>query len=192
MTRCAITNRKIVSSEEQPARQALLDLTRRWAQAGIDYLQLREKDLEAAEMVSLARRILAELSGSRTRLLINGRLDVALAAGAHGVHLTSREGELTPAHVRSIFPEAIVSVSCHTLDDVCRSLDADFLLFGPVFEKSVAGEHVTEGTGLELLREACLTAGHVPVLALGGITAANTNACLEAGAAGIAGIRLFL
>jgi thiamine-phosphate pyrophosphorylase len=94
--------------------------------------------------------------------------------------------------VRSIFPEAIVSVSCHTLDDVRRSLDADFLLFSPVFEKSVAGEHVTEGTGLELLREACLAAGRVPVLALGGITAENTNTCLEAGAAGIAGIRLFL
>ena len=192
MTRCAITNRKIVSSEEYASRQALLNLARRWANSGIDYLQLREKDLEAAEMISLARRILAELTGSRTRLLINGRLDVALAAGAHGVHLTSGEGELTPAHVRSIFPEAIVSVACHTLDDVRRSFDADFLLFGPVFEKSVAGEHVTQGTGLELLREACLTAGHVPVLALGGITTANTNACLEVGAAGIAGIRLFL
>ncbi|QEE27394.1 thiamine phosphate synthase [Terriglobus albidus] len=192
MTRCAITNRKIVSSEEQAARLALLDLARRCAQTGIDYLQLREKDLGAAEMVSLARRILTELSGSQTRLLINGRLDVALAAGAHGVHLTSREGELTPAQVRSIFPEAIVSVSCHTLDDIWRSLDADFLLFGPVFEKSVAGERISKGSGLELLREACLTAGHVPVLALGGITAENTSACLEAGAAGIAGIRLFL
>ncbi|MGO4211415.1 thiamine phosphate synthase [Terriglobus sp. 2YAB30_2] len=192
MTRCAITNRKIVSSEEQAARLALLDLACRWANSGIDYLQLREKDLEAAEMVSLARQMLAELSGSRTRLLINGRLDVALAAGAHGVHLTSREGELTPAQVRSIFPEAIISVSCHTPDDVCRSLDADFLLFGPVFEKSVLGERVAEGSGIELLRQACLAAGQIPVLALGGITAANTKACLEAGAAGIAGIRLFL
>ena len=192
MTRCAITNRKIVSSEEQAARQALLDLARGWARVGIDYLQLREKDLEAAEMVSLARRILAELSGSRTRLLINGRLDVALAAGAHGVHLTSREGELTPAQVRSIFPEAIVSVSCHTLEDVRRCLDADFLLFGPVFEKSVGGQRIAEGSGLELLHQACLAAGRIPVLALGGITAENTGACLEAGASGIAGIRLFL
>ncbi|WP_263417093.1 thiamine phosphate synthase [Terriglobus albidus] len=192
MTRCAITNRKIVSSEEQAARRALLDLARWWAHAGIDYLQLREKDLEAAEMVSLARRILTELAGSRTKLLINGRLDVALATGAHGVHLTSREGELTPAQVRSIFPEAIVSVSCHTIDDVRHSLDADFLLFGPVFEKSVTGERVAEGSGLELLHQACLAAGQVPVLALGGITADNTNACLEAGASGIAGIRLFL
>jgi thiamine-phosphate pyrophosphorylase len=192
MTRCAITNRKIVSREEQAARQALLGLARLWANSGIDYLQLREKDLEAAEMVSLARRMLAELAGSRTKLLINGRLDVAIAAGAHGVHLTSREDELTPAQVRSIFPEAIVSVSCHTLADIRRSLDADFLLFGPVFEKSVIGERVSEGSGLELLREACRTAGPVPVLALGGITAENTSACLEAGAAGIAGIRLFL
>ncbi len=143
-------------------------------------------------MVSLARRILTELAGSRTKLLINGRLDVALATGAHGVHLTSREGELTPAQVRSIFPEAIVSVSCHTIDDVRHSLDADFLLFGPVFEKSVTGERVAEGSGLELLHQACLAAGQVPVLALGGITADNTNACLEAGASGIAGIRLFL
>jgi len=192
MTRCAITNRKIVSPEEQAAQQALLDLVRRWANSGIDYLQLREKDLEAAEMISLTRRMLAELAGSRTKLLINGRLDVAIAAGAHGVHLTSREGELTPAQVRSIFPEAIVSVSCHTLDDVRRSLDADFLLFGPVFEKSVIGERVADGSGLELLHQACLAAGKVPVLALGGVTAENSNACLDAGAAGIAGIRLFL
>lgn len=192
MTRCAITNRKIVSREEHAARQALLGLARRWANSGIDYLQLREKDLEAAEMVSLARRMLAELAGSRTKLLINGRLDVAIAAAAHGVHLTSREGELTPAQVRSIFPEAIVSISCHTLEDVRRSSEADFLLFGPVFEKSVTGEHIAKGSGLELLHQACLAARQVPVLALGGITAANTSACLEAGAAGIAGIRLFL
>ena len=192
MTRCAITNRKIVSREEQASRQALLNLARRWANSGIDYLQLREKDLEAAEMVLLARRMLAQLAGSRTKLLINGRPDVALAAGAHGVHLTSREDELTPAQVRSIFPEAIISVSCHTLDDIRRSLDADFLLFGPVFEKSIAGERVAEGSGLELLHQACLAAGPIPVLALGGVTAENTNACLEAGAAGIAGIRLFL
>jgi len=153
---------------------------------------LREKDLEAAEMVSLARRMLVQLAGSQTRLLINGRPDVAIAAGAHGVHLTSRQGELTPVQVRSIFPQAVISVSCHTLDDVQRSLDADFLLFGPVFEKCVAGERITEGSGLELLRQACIAAGPVPVLALGGITAETTNACLEAGASGIAGIRLFL
>ncbi|WP_263410585.1 thiamine phosphate synthase [Terriglobus tenax] len=192
MTLYAITHRKIVSQHEKASREALVALAHRCAETGVDYLQLREKDLEAAEQVSLARQLHSVLVGSRTKLLINSRLDVATAVAADGVHLTSHPGELTPFQVRKVLPHAIVSVSCHTLEDISRATGADLVLFGPVFEKSVTGEHIAAGTGLDLLHEACLAAGETPVLALGGVTPENTAACLQAGAKGIAGIRLFL
>lgn len=192
MLRYAITHRKIVSVQEQEARHALMAQAKRCAASGIDYLQLREKDLAPSELVSLAREIRTAIAGSQTKLLMNSRLDVALAAGADGLHLTSAPGELTPSQARKVLPLATISVSCHTLEDVRRSSGADLILFGPVFEKSVLGEQVAPGTGLDLLRQACLAAGSTPVLALGGVTAENSQACLQAGAAGIAAIRLFL
>ncbi len=136
--------------------------------------------------------------GGKTKLLVNGRADVAVAAGADGVHLTSRPGELTAEQVRRVFAAAgrgapLVSASCHTLEDVRRAVDGgvDLVLSGPVFEKRVAGEVVVAGVGLEALREACTAAAGKPVLALGGVTWENAALCLEAGAAGVAGIRLF-
>ena len=173
----------------------------RWATDGIDFIQLREKTVNAAALTALARSILEEIAavpGSRTRLLINGRPDVAVAAGADGVHLTSHPDELTPEEVRRIFGqgasrEPVISVSCHTLDEVRRAHDAgvDLILFGPVYEKRIASQHITDGSGLKALEAACLAASTTPVLALGGITLENTAACLSAGAAGIAAIRLF-
>jgi len=143
-------------------------------------------------------QILRANRASQTKLLINSRVDVAIAAEADGVHLTSRPGELTPAQVRSVFahagrPAPLVSVSCHTLDEVKRAKEnrADYILFGPVFEKQVGGEPVKGGVGIDLLRSACELARPMPVLALGGVTEENTALCLEAGAAGIAAIRLF-
>jgi thiamine-phosphate pyrophosphorylase len=156
----------------------------------------------------------------RPRLLINSRADVALAVRADGVHLTSAPGELTPAQVRALYasagePPPIVSLSCHTVVEVvaargshsdaglCFALDPatapDLILFGPVFEKRIADHSapkssdqlISSGSGLELLRQACAAASPVPVLALGGITEENTSACLAAGAAGIAAIRMF-
>jgi thiamine-phosphate pyrophosphorylase len=156
----------------------------------------------------------------RPRLLINSRADVALAVRADGVHLTSAPGELTPAQIRALYasaglPRPIVSLSCHTLAEVVAAritnpargsnhqpdpaAAPDLILFGPVFEKRIterssptsAGQLITEGSGLELLRQACAAASPVPVLALGGITEENTSACLAAGAAGIAAIRMF-
>jgi thiamine-phosphate pyrophosphorylase len=90
-------------------------------------------------------------------------------------------------------PAPIVSVSCHTPSDIARARHnaADFILFGPVFEKCVNGELVAGGVGFEALTLACAIAQQVPVLALGGITHENSAACLAAGAAGVAGIRLF-
>jgi thiamine-phosphate pyrophosphorylase len=173
----------------------------RWAKDGIDYIQLREKKMNAGELTVLARRVLEEVAavpGAKTRLLLNGRADVAIAAGAAGVHLTSHPDELTPVQVRSVFTvstgrEPVISVSCHTLDEVQRAHDArvDLILFGPVFEKRIARQLIRDGSGLEALTDACRAAAGTPVLALGGITLENTPACLDAGAAGIAAIRLF-
>jgi thiamine-phosphate pyrophosphorylase len=185
MIRCAIAD-----SAARPEDAA------RWSTQRLDYVQLRDKRLPAGELVTLARTLLPHLGA--TQLLINGRPDVALASGAAGVHLTSAPGELTPAQVREVFSLAqaappILSVSCHTLDEVRRAHQAavDLILFGPVFEKRVARQLIRDGSGLALLREACQAAASTPVLALGGITEDNTADCLEAGAAGIAAIRLF-
>ena len=108
--------------------------------------------MNAAELIGLARTILAEIAavpGAKTRLLINGRADVALAAGADGVHLTSHPDELTPEEVRRIFAhstfrEPVISVSCHRFDEVKQAHEsgADLILFGPVFEKRVAKQHI--------------------------------------------------
>jgi len=180
--------------------KALLESTRRWASEGLDYIQLREKHLSAGELADTARAMLAILRqhGPSTKLLLNTRADIAAAAAADGVHLTSHPAELTPAQVRQIFtragrPAPILSISCHTLADIERATAAgvDLILFGPVFEKRIHGELVVPGVGLETLRQACQAAANTPVLALGGVTAHTTSACLEAGAAGVAGIRLF-
>ena len=217
MLRYAITDRARFKGDE-PARQAaLLVQAERLAAAGIDFLQLRENDLPVGTLASLARRLLATLRTNPAhpapKLIINSRADVSLATRADGVHLTSAPGQLTPAQVRALYdaaslPEPIVSLSCHTLDEVVRAASSattdrpTFILFGPVFEKvvaesrsnqkSIANKKIAAGTGLDLLRAACLAAAPIPVLALGGITRANAAATLAAGAAGIAAIRLFL
>ena len=190
MLKCAITSGEGWS---------VMEHVRRWSHEGVQYVQLREKQMEAGELVKLAVAMVAVLRESgKTKLLVNGRPDVAVAAGADGVHLTAAEGELTAEHVREVFGVAragrpLISVSCHTLEEVRRAVndEADFLLFGPVFEKRVGGEIVSEGVGLEALRAACEVAGAMPVLALGGIDEENVAVCLDAGAAGVAGIRLF-
>jgi thiamine-phosphate pyrophosphorylase len=137
------------------------------------------------------------LYSSTTKLLINFRPDIALATGAHGVHLTSGSGELTAAQVRAFYalangPAPVITVSCHTLDEVRRAREeCDAILFGPVFEKRIFGQPNIPGQGLLQLCAACTDAAPTPVYALGGVTLANALSCLEAGAAGIAGIRLF-
>jgi thiamine-phosphate pyrophosphorylase len=178
---------------------AAIERAHRWAREGVQFVQLREKQLGAGELVKLATALRAALrEAGETKLLVNGRVDVAVAAGADGVHLTSRAGELTPEQVRQVFRATgaalpVVSVSCHTLDEVQRAVadGVDLILFGPVFEKRVAGAVVAEGVGLETLREACAAAAGTPVLALGGVTWANAELCIETGAAGVAAIRLF-
>lgn len=197
MRRYAITDRSLFGPPDDGQLSALVHQTVLWAAEGIDYIQLREKDLPPAVLVRVARQILEALRDSPARLLINSRLDIAVATGVHGVHLTSAPGELTPAQVREVYADAglrrpIVSVSCHELAEVEKIRDeVDLILFAPVFQKAVGGEVVTPGVGVEGLRSACAAAGSTPVYALGGVSWENAAACLEAGAAGVAGIRLF-
>jgi thiamine-phosphate pyrophosphorylase len=209
MLRYAITTRSRTTVEESSQEDELLRQARGLAEKGVDFVQLREKDLEAGALASLARKLLAILrsNANAPKLLINSRADVAVAVGADGVHLTSATGSLTPADVRRLYasaglPEPIVSVSCHTLSDIrpAREAAVTLILFGPVFEKVVstteaegpAEAFVSDGIGLNLLQLACATASPTPVLALGGITEENTAATVAAGAAGIAAIRMFL
>jgi thiamine-phosphate pyrophosphorylase len=197
MVRYAITDG---SAGTPQASARLLENARRWAAAGIDFIQLRERTLDAGALLELATALVSALreAGAATKLLVNGRPDIAIAAGADGVHLTARPGELSPAQVRRVFAatgaiEPVVSVSCHTLAQVKRAAaaGADLILFGPVFEKRVDGAVVVEGVGLGALAEACRAAGEVQLLALGGISGENASKCTSVGAAGVAGIRLF-
>jgi thiamine-phosphate pyrophosphorylase len=170
----------------------LLDRIAAAAHAGVDSIQLREKDLSGRELESLARGAMQRIraAGSRTKLLINSRSDVAIAAGADGVHLPA--SDISPTDARRIFTAVgftrpTIAVSCHTQDEVRRAHEegADFVVFGPVFQKS--GK---PGVGFEALQDACAGVP-IPVLALGGVDAKNARACLEHGAKGVAGIRLF-
>jgi thiamine-phosphate pyrophosphorylase len=200
MIRYAITERSQLSGTETTRRIALFALAKQWAQQRIEYIQLREKDLSAAELEQLACAITATIRATKstTRLLINSRADVALATGAHGVHLTAAPGQPFPCQIRTLFvragqPAPVVSISCHTLEEVIRAREeeADLILFGPVFGKAIAGAEVTPAAGLGALQAACEAAGEIPVLALGGVTEERVQSCLQAGAQGIAGIRLF-
>ena len=197
----AITDRRLYGADEAARRKRLLELTAAWATQNVAFIQLREKDLPVSRQVELARAMLRQLGAGRTtRLLINGRPDVALASGADGVHLPSAPDALTPQEVRAIFaavgcPQVpYVSVSCHTLQEVAeaRCHHADGILFAPVFEKRIDAQETVPGVGLQNLAEACRAAAPVPVFALGGVTATNARQCIAAGAAGIAGIRLML
>jgi thiamine-phosphate pyrophosphorylase len=212
-----ITDRAAFRGDEQTRRLRLLDKIAEATSHGVDYIQLREKDLAARDMESLARdamRIILKLRAEnrelRTALLINSRTDIALATAADGVHLPANDvspqavrtawcgscGTGTPfdklrvGPAREISPqEPVIAVSCHSPQEVTQaaSNQASFAVFAPVFEKKDAPG--TSAAGLEALRQACRA--RIPVLALGGVTLQNTESCLEAGAAGIAAIRLF-
>jgi|HubBroStandDraft_1064217.scaffolds.fasta_scaffold96568_2 thiamine-phosphate pyrophosphorylase len=216
-----ITDRNQLRGDEARRRRALLAKVAEAARAGVDYIQLREKDLGARDLEALAREVAAVVreNSTATRLLINSRTDVALAAGADGVHL--RADDIAPTEVRrmlgsppgqepaSVFsgsgtPQShalpnnisltapkqfLVAVSCHSAEDVISAESglADFAVCAPVFEKNNASG--TQPIGAAVLQQACRA--NIPVLALGGVTLENAASCLHAGAAGIAGIRIF-
>lgn len=187
-----ITDRAQFPGTESQRRERLLTKISEAALAGVDYIQLREKDLSGRALESLAGQAAQIIRDSRssTPLLINSRTDIALAAKAHGVHLTSND--ISPLDVKKVWRETrlsdpIIAVSCHNEAEAIAAerASADFVVFGPVFEKRGA----TETTGIDQLQQVCRH--RIPVLALGGVTAENAHHCIAAGARGIAGIRLF-
>ncbi|MGB8730944.1 MAG: thiamine phosphate synthase [Candidatus Sulfotelmatobacter sp.] len=202
-----ITDRTAFPGDERARRLRLLDKIAEAASAGVNYIQLREKDLSIRDLESLAReavRIIHQLrTGNReprTDLLINSRTDVALATAATGVHLPAND--VPPEEIRKIWKCAAgaparevspenprISISCHSPEEVTQAaaIGANLALFAPVFEKKDGTG--TSPKGLDALRQACRA--KIPVLALGGITLQNAQSCLREGAAGIAAIRLF-
>jgi thiamine-phosphate pyrophosphorylase len=149
-----------------------------------DFLQLRAKDLAASELLRRARWLRQNFGGA---LLINDRLDIALASGASGVHLPA--SRLAPARIKKVFdPFWIIGVSCHSIEEVARAAGegADYVFLSPIFEKPGYAPPL----GLDALSVAAKLVS-IPVIALGGVTPANEAACLEAGAKGIAGISYF-
>lgn len=201
-----ITDRTAFPGNECERRSRLLEKIAEAARAGVDYIQLREKELTTRELESLAAEALRVVhqqttghSPLATALLINSCTDVALAAGADGVHL--RSDDVSPEEVREVFRRAgaparqilpqdpLIAISCHAPAEVAQAASSKvtFAVFAPVFEKKDSPE--ARPAGLVQLRQACQE--NIPVLALGGITLANAHLCLEAGASGVAAIRLF-
>ncbi len=221
-----ITDRTAFGTDEPTRRERLLEKIAEAARAGVDCIQLREKTLPTRELELLAQeavRVVYEANklatGNRqlaTALLINSRTDVALAAGADGVHLRSddvpphevgtiwskshvgtaargcpavRSAAAVEAAVIASFRSPLIAVSCHSPEEVqaAAGAGATFAVFAPVFEKKDSPG--ATAAGLAQLEQACRAS--IPVLALGGINLENAHACLKAGAAGIAAIRLF-
>jgi len=199
-----ITDRSQFGGDEASRRKRLLEKIAEAAKCGVDFIQLREKDLSTHELELLARdamRVVRENSQPfgngrpATRVLINSRTDVAISCEADGVHL--RSDDVTPDIVREVWrhglttgraKKAIVSIACHTVSEVRVAAEkgGDFALFGPIFEKK-QGQVLP--AGLSQLKDACQQ--KIPIIALGGVSLENASRCLGVGAAGIAGIRIF-
>lgn len=173
------------------ATRVLLDLIAAAVQARLDLVQIREKQLAPRALYELTRRAVELTKGTATRLLVNDRADIARAAGADGVHLTTQS---LPTNIvrRTFGPAFIIGVSTHNLREAraAQSGGADFITFGPVFDtpsKRAYGAPV----GLDALAAIVKDVAPLPVLALGGVTPTRLTEIARTGAAGFAGISLW-
>ncbi|HKG60626.1 MAG TPA: thiamine phosphate synthase [Pyrinomonadaceae bacterium] len=176
------------TTPDDPQFSEILRLVRAAVDADVPLFQIREKSLPARVLYELVARTAEITHGSRTRLLVNDRSDIARAAGADGVHLTTQS--LPAEVVRNIFgAEFVIGVSTHSLDEAhaARASGADFVVFGPVFETESKRAY-GEPQGLNKLAEVARELGEFPVVAIGGITLDNVAECLQRGARGIAAI----
>lgn len=181
-----ITDRRELGPDPE-ALERLVRMIGDASRAGVDLVQIRERDLPARALVELSRSAAAAARGGSARLLVNDRADVAVAAGLDGVHLTTRS--MTPDVVRHAAPGRLVGVSTHSTSDVvaAEAAGADFVVCGPVF---ATPSKTGLGEPLGALRfSAIVRSSRVPVLAIGGVSV--ETAPVLAGAAGLAGIRLF-
>ena len=186
-----ITAREQLSSQTGPLGRepALKQKVRAAFSARVDYVQVREKDLPARRLALLVEELVASPQKQNSRLLVNERWDVAAYCGADGIHLPADSVPL--AMLRSLAGKAMVlGVSCHCGQDVAQAVrdGTSYVLLGPIFE--TPSKPGAKPLGLAALRDVCRRYP-VPIYALGGVTAANAEECIQAGAAGVAGIRLF-
>src|SRR4051812_3946651 len=180
MMLCLVTDRRQRAPIEQASEAAA---------AGVDIIHIRERDLEAAELSVLVAGVLLATRGSSTRIVVNDRVDVAIACGAHGVHL--RGDSVSASRVRGMAPDGfLIGVSVHGTDEAkAAARNADYLVAGTVFPTaSKAG--LTEFLGLSGLSD-IVQAVSVPVLAIGGMDVAHAPAIARAGAGGLAAVGLF-
>jgi thiamine-phosphate pyrophosphorylase len=179
------------TTSDAPEFALILEQVSAAVAAGINLIQIREKQLTTRVLFELVERASDLTRGTNTRLLVNDRADVAVGAGADGVHLTVQS--LDAAMIRKTFEkEVLIGTSTHSLAAAgfAQEQGADFIVFGPVFEtqsKKLFGPPL----GLKKLADVARELRDFPVLALGGISVANAQDCFAAGAQGIAGISLF-
>ena len=179
------------TSPESEDFSRLLLLIKAAVTAGIQLIQIREKNMTARTLCELTARSSAVTRGTNTKLLVNDRADVARVAGADGVHLTSQSVSADVIR-RSFGPDFLIGVSTHSLDEarIARQQGADFVVFGPVFETE-SKRSFGEPQGIGRLGQVTAEVNPLPVIAIGGISLANAAECLRVGAAGIAAISLF-
>jgi thiamine-phosphate pyrophosphorylase len=203
---CYVTDRRSLPGiNPADSIEALTQKIAEVAAAGVDWVQIREKDLSARELAALTRqalRIAAKSSGknpSTTRVLVNDRLDVAIAERAGGIHLGERSLPVAEAkrlvesalRKQAVDESFLVGVSCHSLESAQAAgrSGADYIFFGPVFA-TPSKKTFGPAQGTALLEQVCRAVA-LPVIAIGGITLENISSCCDAGAAGIAAIRMF-
>ena len=186
---CFVTDRRRFGRSWE---DALVNRVRAAAVEGVHLIQIRERDLDGGPLTRLVTACVNAVRGTRTRVLVNDRFDVAVAAGAHGVHL---RGDSFPAsRVRACAPPGfLIGRSVHSVSEAVVTADADgdainYLIFGTVFESSSKPDRVAAGLQ-ELSAVACAT--RIPVLAIGGVTSGTIADVMGAGAAGVAGISMF-
>jgi len=190
---CYVTDRHAFAADDPRDSVLLLDTIARAAAAGVDAIQIREKDLSGRALFELTQAALARASHSK--ILVNDRLDVALAAGASGVHLGGESvGVSEVARLRAagrVPSDFSIGRSCHSLADALDAQrdGADYVFFGPVFATPSKAQFGPP-QGIEALAAVCRDA-RIPVVAIGGITLDSAASCIAAGAAGVAAIRLF-
>jgi thiamine-phosphate pyrophosphorylase len=186
-----ITNGSSTPKTFSSDKEHILALVQKAVGHGISMVQLREKRLTAGQVFELAAQASAVIAGSSTKLLVNDRADIAFAAGADGVHLTSTS--LPVSAIRDNFRAGfIIGVSTHSLEKAenAKGEGADFITFSPIFPTQ-SKINYGEPQGLEKLAAVVEALNGFPVFALGGINEANYAEVLPTGAAGIAGISVF-
>ena len=190
---CMVTDRHKFAGVDRSEGELLTDVVnqaRRAGRANVDLIQVREEALADSVLFDLVKRIISAVSGFRTRVIVNDRIDVAVATGAAGVHL--KENSVSAMRVRSVVPkEWIIGRSVHDVEEakrVCEAGGLDYLLFGTVFRtESKPGQ---EPNGVGMLSMVC-EAVELPVIAIGGVAVSNVRDIAGAGATGVAGMSLF-